>query len=56
MFVMERGGKKQKRVVLTIKTKTDICNRLEHGKNHNNLMKDRGIGSSTIYNIRKEKD
>jgi hypothetical protein len=30
---MEGAGKKRKRVVLTIKTKIDIYNRLEHGEN-----------------------
>jgi hypothetical protein len=32
IFVTEGAGKKQKRVVLTIKAKIDICNRLECGK------------------------
>jgi hypothetical protein len=29
---MEGAGKNQKRVVLTIKAKIDICNRLERGE------------------------
>jgi hypothetical protein len=36
---MEGAGKKWKRVVLMIKAKVDICNKLECGKNHNKLMK-----------------
>jgi hypothetical protein len=42
IFVTEEAGKKQKRVVLMTKAKTDICNRLEHGENHNKLMKEYG--------------
>jgi hypothetical protein len=53
---MEGAGKKHKIVVLMIKAKTDICNRLECGENHNKLMKEYGIGSSTLYDIRKQKD
>jgi hypothetical protein len=32
---MEGAGKEQEKVVLTIKAKIGICNRLEHGENHN---------------------
>jgi hypothetical protein len=32
IFVMEGAGKRRKRVVLTIKAKIDIYNRLERGK------------------------
>jgi hypothetical protein len=39
---MEGAGKRQKIVVLTIKAKIDICNRLERGKNHNKLMTEYG--------------
>jgi hypothetical protein len=39
---MEGAGKEQKRVLLTIKAKVDICNRLERGENHNKLMKEYG--------------
>jgi hypothetical protein len=42
---MEGASKKQKRVVLTIKEKTDICNRPEHGENRNKLMKEYNTGS-----------
>jgi hypothetical protein len=48
---MERAGKRWKRIVLTIKAKIEICNRLEHGGNHNKLMKEYGVRSSTIYDI-----
>jgi hypothetical protein len=50
-FVLERAGKKQKRVVLTIKAKVDMCSRLEHDRNYNKLMKEYGVRSLTIYNI-----
>jgi hypothetical protein len=53
---MEGASKEQKRVVLTIKEKIDICNRLERGENRNKLMKKYGIGSLMIYDIRKQKD
>jgi hypothetical protein len=33
-FVMEGAGRKWKRVVLKIKAKIDICNRLECGKRY----------------------
>jgi hypothetical protein len=36
---MVGAGKKQKKVVLMINAKIDICNRLECGENHNKLMK-----------------
>jgi hypothetical protein len=39
---MEGAGKKQKRVVLSIKVKIEICNRLQRGENHNKLMKEYG--------------
>jgi hypothetical protein len=38
---MEGADKKRKRVVLTIKAKLDVCNRLEHGENHK-LIKEYG--------------
>jgi hypothetical protein len=48
---METAGKKQKRVVLTIKAKIDTCNRLDRGENHTKPIKEYGIGPSTICNI-----
>jgi hypothetical protein len=48
---MEVAVKKQKRGVLTIKAKVDICNRLKRGENRNMLMKEYGIGSLTIYDV-----
>jgi hypothetical protein len=42
IFLMEGARKKRKRAVLTIKAKTDTCNRLEHGEIHNKLMKEYG--------------
>jgi hypothetical protein len=39
---MEGAGKKRKRVALTIKAEIDIFNRLQHGENHNRLMKEYG--------------
>jgi hypothetical protein len=53
---MEGASKKRKKVVLTIKEKIDLCNRLERGENRNTLMKEYCIGSSTLYDIRKQKN
>ena len=53
---MDEPTKKRKRVVLTIKQKIEICQRFERGENRNMLMKEYGIGSSTIYDIRKQKE
>jgi hypothetical protein len=39
---MEGASKKCERAVLKLKAKIDSCNRLEHGKNHNKLMKEYG--------------
>jgi len=55
-FVMEGASKKRKKVLLTIKEKIDMCNRLERGENRNALMKEYRIGSSTLYDIRKQKN
>jgi hypothetical protein len=55
-LLMEGAIKKRKRLVLTIKEKIDICNRLERGENGNKLMKEYGIGSSTMHDIRQQKD
>jgi hypothetical protein len=38
----EGAGKMRKRVVLTIKAKTDIHNRHDHGEDHKKLMKEYG--------------
>jgi hypothetical protein len=48
---MKGAGKKWKRVPLTIKAKTDICNRLKCGENHKKLIKEYGIGSSKLRYI-----
>jgi hypothetical protein len=48
---MEEAGKTQKRVVLTIWAKIEICNRLQCGENRNKLRKEYGIRSLTIYDI-----
>jgi len=48
-------GEKQKRVVLTLHEKIDICKRLQKGENRNLLMKEYNGGSSTIYNMKAQK-
>ncbi|XP_064411327.1 jerky protein homolog [Latimeria chalumnae] len=48
-------SEKRKRVVLTLKEKIDICTRLEKGENRNVLMKEYNIGSSTLYDIKAQK-
>ncbi|XP_064419100.1 jerky protein homolog [Latimeria chalumnae] len=49
-------GEKRKRVVLTINQKIDICKRLAKGENRNDLMREYNVGSSTIYDIKAQKD
>lgn len=46
---------KRKHVTLTIHQKLDIIRRLEKGENRNNIMTEFNIGSSTIYDIKKQK-
>ena len=47
---------KRKRIVLTINQKIDRCVRLEKGDNRNALMRQYNFGSSTIYDIKAQKD
>ncbi|GBN63782.1 Jerky [Araneus ventricosus] len=49
-------GEKRKRVTLTLNQKLEIIKRLEKGENRNILMNEFNIGSSTIYDIKKQKD
>ena len=46
--------RKRKRVVLTLQQKMDICIKLEKGFNRQDIMNEYGVGSSTIYDIRKQ--
>ncbi|XP_025050506.1 jerky protein homolog [Alligator sinensis] len=56
-FIGSRSkGEKRKRVVLTLTQKIDICRRLEKGENRNVLMKEFNVGSSTIYDIKAQKE
>jgi DDE superfamily endonuclease./Tc5 transposase DNA-binding domain./CENP-B N-terminal DNA-binding domain. len=47
---------KRKHVTLTIPQKLEIINRLESGESRSVVMAAYNIGSSTIYDIRKQKD
>ncbi|GBO29560.1 Jerky [Araneus ventricosus] len=49
-------GEKRKHVTLTLNQKLEIIKRLEKGENRNILMNEFNIGSSTIYDIKKQKD
>ncbi|GBM62577.1 Jerky [Araneus ventricosus] len=49
-------GEKRKHVALTFNQKLEIIKRLEKGENRNILMNEFNIGSSTIYDIKKQKD
>ncbi|GBM57218.1 Jerky [Araneus ventricosus] len=49
-------GEKRKHVTLTLNQKLEIIKRLEKGDNRNILMNEFNIGSSTIYDIKKQKD
>ncbi|GBM60398.1 Jerky protein [Araneus ventricosus] len=51
-----KPSNKRKRVVLTITQKLDIIRRLERGENKQDLMRKFNIGSSTIYDIKLQKD
>ncbi|GCC36032.1 hypothetical protein chiPu_0014523 [Chiloscyllium punctatum] len=50
-----RSSRKRKRVVLTLKQKIEICQRLEQGEKRGQIMAEFNIGSSTIYDIRRQK-
>ena len=50
------NGEKRKHVTLTLNQKLEIIKRLEKGENRNFLMNEFNIGSSTIYDIKKQKD
>jgi hypothetical protein len=52
---ISRKGKR-KRTVLTLNQKIEIASRLEKGVNRNVLMTEFGIASSTLYDIRNQKD
>ena len=47
---------KWKRVVLTLHEKINICKRLQKGENNNVLMNEYNGGSSTIYNMKAQKE
>lgn len=47
---------KRKRVSLTLNQKLEIIKRLEKGENRNILIHEFNIGSSTLYDIKKQKD
>ncbi|GBO15038.1 hypothetical protein AVEN_137986-1 [Araneus ventricosus] len=51
-----KPSNKHKRVVLTITQKLDIIQQLERGENKQDLMRKFNIGSSTIYDIKLQKD
>lgn len=51
-----KSGEKRKHVTLTINQKLEIIKRLEKGENKNILMNEFNVGSSTIYDIKKQKD
>ena len=51
---MPKIVEKRKRVVLTLKEKVDICQRLERGESRQQLMVEYGVGSSTIYDIKSQ--
>ncbi|GBM09189.1 Jerky [Araneus ventricosus] len=51
-----KPSNKRKRAVLTITQKLDIIRRLERGENKQDLMRKFNIGSSTIYDIKLQKD
>jgi hypothetical protein len=46
---------KRKINVLTIAQKIEIVRRIESGVNHNVLMREYNIGSSTIYDLKAQK-
>lgn len=52
----EFAAAKRKHVTLSLQQKLDIITRLEKGENRNSIMSEFNIGSSTIYDIKKQKD
>ncbi|XP_068094973.1 jerky protein homolog [Hyperolius riggenbachi] len=47
---------KRKRIVLTLKQKMEICQRLEEGVSRTELMEEFNVGSSTIYDIKSKSE
>ena len=47
--------KKRKRVVLTLKQKIEICKKIEAGVSRTTLMNEYNTGSTTLYDIYKQK-
>lgn len=50
------GTVKRKHVTLSVQQKLEIIDRIEKGENRNKIMEEYKIGSSTIYDIKKNKD
>ncbi|XP_064413472.1 jerky protein homolog [Latimeria chalumnae] len=50
------GGTKRQRNVLSIQQKVELLKKLDHGVSVTQLRKDYGVGQSTIYDLRGQKD
>ena len=47
---------KRKRNVLTLPKKIELVKRMEKGESREKLMAEYGVGSSTLYDLKKQKD
>ncbi len=51
-----KPSEKRKRLVLTIKQKLEIVKRLEKGESRSKIMYEFNVSSSTLYDLKKQKD
>ena len=51
-----QSQEKRKRNVLTLSKKTELVKRMEKGESRSKLMGEYGVGSSTLYDLKKQKD
>lgn len=51
-----KDGPKRKRFVLTLPKKIELVQRLEKGESRSKLMAEYGVSSSTLYDLKKQKD
>ena len=51
-----RSQEKRKRVVLTLAQKIELVKRMEKGESRAKLMAEYGVGSSTLYDLKKQKN
>ena len=50
-----QSQEKRKRNVLTLSKKTELVKRMEKGESRSKLMAEYGVGSSTLYDLKKQR-